>query len=93
MRTVVYRVHCVSRFRPSSSFCILPIDGMTPPASWKMMEAEMYGMTPSAKTVARERPPPSMSYRPKKPAAPELRMKSASACTFTPGAAMWAPTR
>ncbi len=29
---------------------------MTPPASWKMMEAEMYGMMPSAKTVARDRP-------------------------------------
>ncbi len=41
MKTVRYRVHWVSFFLPSSSFCILPTDGMMPPASWKMMEAEM----------------------------------------------------
>ena len=41
MNTVRYRVHCVIFFFPSSSFCILPIDGATPPASWKMIEAEM----------------------------------------------------
>jgi hypothetical protein len=41
MATVRYRVHCVIRFFPSSSFCILPIEGAMPPASWKMMEAEM----------------------------------------------------
>ena len=93
MNTVRYRVHCVSFFRPSSSFCILSIDGATPPASWKMIEAEMYGMMPSANTVARERPPPSASYRPKNPAAAEFWMKSASAVTFTPGAAMCAPIR
>ena len=61
MNTVMYRVHCVIFFRPSSSFCILPTEGMTPPASWKMIEAEMYGMMPRAKTVARDRPPPSVS--------------------------------
>ncbi len=50
-------------------------------------------MMPSAKTVARERPPPSASYNPKNPAAAEFWMKSASAVTLTPGAAMWAPIR
>ena len=79
MNTVRYRVHWVIFFLPSSSFCILPIDGTTPPASWKMIDAEMYGMMPSAKTVARERPPPRVSYSPKNPAAAEFWMKSASA--------------
>ena len=32
-----------------------------PPASWKMIEAEMYGMMPSANTVARDKPPPRVS--------------------------------
>ena len=41
MNTVRYRVHWVIFFFPSSSFCIFPIDGATPPASWKMIEAEM----------------------------------------------------
>jgi hypothetical protein len=41
MNTVRYRVHCVIFFLPSSSFCILPMDGAMPPASWKMIEAEM----------------------------------------------------
>ncbi len=50
-------------------------------------------MMPKAKTVARDNPPPSMSYNPKNPAAAEFRMKSARACTLTPGAAMCAPTR
>jgi hypothetical protein len=50
-------------------------------------------MMPSANTVARESPPPRASYSPKNPAAAEFRMKSASAVTFTPGAAMWAPIR
>ncbi len=93
MNTVMYRVHCVSVFRPSSSFCILPMVGTTPPTSWKMIEAEMYGMMPRAKTVARDSPPPSMSYSPKNPAAAEFRMKSERAWTLTPGAAMCAPIR
>ena len=50
-------------------------------------------MIPSAKIVARERPPPRASYSPKNPAAAEFRMKSASAVTLTPGEAMWAPIR
>ena len=33
--------------------------GKTAPASWKMIEAEMYGMIPSASTVARRSPPPT----------------------------------
>ena len=58
-----------------------------------MMDAEMYGMIPSASTVARDKPPPSVSYRPKNPAAAEFLMKSESAWTLTPGATMCAPTR
>ena len=61
MKIVMYRVHWVSFFRPSSSFCILLMVGMSPPPSWKMIDAEMYGMMPSANTVARDRPPPRAS--------------------------------
>jgi hypothetical protein len=32
---------------------------MTAPASWKRMLEEIYGMMPSAKSVARDRPPPT----------------------------------
>jgi len=46
-------------FRPSSSFCSLSTAGNTAPAICRKMEAEMYGMMPSANTVARDRPPPT----------------------------------
>ncbi len=45
----------------------------------------MYGMMPSAKTVARDSPPPRVSYRPKNPAAAEFWMKSARAWHVDPG--------
>src|SRR6266566_887159 len=51
-------------------------------------------MMPSANTVAREKPPPAnRSYRLNSVPCPWFRRKSASACTFTPGVAMWAPAR
>src|SRR5919197_533895 len=51
-------------------------------------------MMPSANTVAREKPPPAnRSYRLNSVPCPAFRRKSASAWTFTPGVAMWAPMR
>src|SRR5712692_3357183 len=51
-------------------------------------------MMPSAKTVARPKLPPAKgSYRLNRVPWPWLRRKSASAWTFTPGVAMWAPMR
>ena len=70
--------------------------GMTPPPSWKTIDAEMYGMMPSAKIVERERPPPSASYSENSVCVPvpaEFLMKSDSAVTSTAGAVMCAPTR
>src|SRR5690348_3410510 len=58
------------------------------------MLAEMYGMMPSANTVARPKlPPANKSYRLNSVPWPWFRRKSASACTLTPGVAMWAPMR
>src|SRR3990172_2893824 len=59
-----------------------------------MMDAEIYGMIPSASIVARDRPPPTnMSYTPKRVCAPWLRTKSLNTWTLTPGVAMCAPAR
>src|SRR5947207_842975 len=92
--TVRYRVHCVSFFRPSSSRCIFSTTGKTGAASWNTMLAEMYGMIPSANTVARPKlPPANRSYRLNSVPCPWFRRKSASACTLTPGVAMCAPMR
>ena len=52
-------MYWVSFFRPSSSFCILSTFGSTAPPICTKMLAEMYGMMPSANTVARDRPPPT----------------------------------
>src|SRR5947207_14429219 len=92
--TVRYRVHCVSFFLPSSSRCIFSTTGKTGAASWNTMLAEMYGMIPSANTVARPKlPPANRSYRLNSVPCPWFRRKSASACTLTPGVAMCAPMR
>src|SRR5438034_9874017 len=58
------------------------------------MLAEIYGMMPSANTVAREKPPPAnRSYRLNSVPCPAFRRKSARAWTLTPGVAMCAPMR
>src|ERR1041385_8434690 len=58
------------------------------------MLAEMYGMMPSANTVARPKlPPANRSYRLNSVPCPWFRRKSARAWTFTPGVAMCAPMR
>ena len=56
-----------------------------------MIDALMYGITPSAKIVTRDRlPPVNMSYRPN--IVPRIcRDSSASASGFTPGVGMWLP--
>ncbi len=58
-----------------------------------MMEAEMYGMMPSAKTVSRRRlPPEKRSTMPSRP--PCIWLKSAaSAVASMPGVGTWAPSR
>ena len=60
--TVAYRVHSWMRLRPvSPSFCIFSNDGTTVPSSWKMIEAEMNGITPKPNTVLCPRVPPENS--------------------------------
>ena len=67
--------------------------GTTAPSSWRMIEAEMYGMIPSANTVARENAPPTnMSYRPNIVFA-WLRNAPAKAAAFTPGVGRCSPSR
>ena len=64
--TVMYRVHCVIFRRPSSpSFWMRASGSYTTVSSWKMIEAVIYGMMPSAKIVIRRRfPPPNRSINP-----------------------------
>jgi hypothetical protein len=93
-RTVPYRVHCCTRFRPSSSLFIFSIVGITAPAICTKIDAEMYGMIPSAKTVARDSwPPTNMLYRPSNPPDPWFWKKSLIATTSTPGAVTTDPRR
>jgi hypothetical protein len=58
-----------------------------------MIEAEMYGMIPSAKMVTRARlPPENMSTRPNQ--LPRFcSKKSMSAWALMPGVGMWLPRR
>ena len=56
-----------------------------------MIDELMYGMTPSAKIVTRDRlPPENMSYRPNIVFA-ACSARIVSACGFTPGVGMWLP--
>ena len=58
-----------------------------------MIEAEMYGMIPSANTVALAKlPPTKRSYRPKSEFAWDENAET-SASLFTPGVGMWPPSR
>jgi hypothetical protein len=59
-------VYCVIFLRPSSpSFDMRSRYGHTTVSSWMMIEALMYGMTPSAKIVTRDKlPPVNMFARP-----------------------------
>ena len=58
-----------------------------------MIDAVMYGMMPSAKTVSRRRLPPlNRSTSPSEEPAWLLK-KASSACTLTPGVVMCAPSR
>ena len=60
--TAEYRVHSRIFFRPDSpSFCIYSSEGTTVPNSWKIIEAEMYGITPSPNTVLCPSDPPENS--------------------------------
>jgi len=82
------------RFRPSSSFCILSSVGITAAPICMKIEAEMYGMMPRAKTVDRERfPPTNRSYSPRSPP-PWFCWKNAIiAFTSTPGTVTCEPMR
>ena len=58
-RIVPYRVYWVIFFRPASpSFESRSSAGITTTSSCRMIEAEIYGMMPSAKTESRRRFPP-----------------------------------
>src|SRR5258706_5589995 len=58
-----------------------------------MIEAEMYGMIPSAKIVRRRRfPPENRSRKPRMPP-PCCRKNDSSAWKLIPGTGMWPPTR
>ena len=63
------RVHWFILRRPlSPSFCIFWKYGTIVPMSWMMIEAVMYGMTPSAKIAALPNAPPEKtSNRPRSP--------------------------
>ena len=68
---------------------------MTAPAICTKMLAEMYGMMPSANTVARDScAADEQVVQAEQPAAvPDCWKKSVSATTSTPGAVMCAPIR
>ena len=71
--TVAYRVYSLMRFRPlSPSFIMASSEGTTLPRSWKMIEAEMYGMIPRPKIVLMPiEVPPNIATVPKSlPAVP-----------------------
>ena len=86
-------MYCVIRRCPSSpSFWSAWSDGNTGVMTWRMIEAVMYGMIPSAKTPRRASPPPeNTDRRPKMP--PWFLSASDSASEFTPGAGMYDPNR
>ena len=91
---VPYRVYWVIFLRPiSPSFDSFSRYGQMTVRSWRMIDAEMYGMIPSAKIVRRRRfPPTKRSARPNK--LPPWREKNSSSATGSiPGVGRWAPTR
>ena len=47
----------------SPSFSSASSCGMTTPSSWKMIDAVMYGMIPSANTASRSSAPPANRLR------------------------------
>ena len=92
--TVPYRVYWVIFFRPASpSLASRSRVGITTVSSWRMIDAEMYGMMPSANTERRRRlPPENRSTIPSK--VPCTWSKNcARACPSMPGVGTWAPIR
>jgi hypothetical protein len=66
---------------------------MTTVRSWRMIEAEMYGMMPRANTVSRRRlPPEKRSTMPRRPLCIWLK-RAARAVASMPGVGTWAPSR
>ena len=92
--SVNQRVYLVMIRRPDSpSFLIASSCGTTTVSSCMMIDAEMYGMMPSANTVNRDSAPPeNMLNMPSTPPC-WLRNRSASASGLMPGTGMCAPTR
>jgi len=91
---VPYRVYWVIFFRPASpSLARRSRAGTTTVRSWRMIDAEMYGMMPRAKMVKLRRlPPEKRSTRPSSVFC-TLSKNLASAALSTPGVGTWAPTR
>ena len=69
------------------------MSGLTTCKSCMMMDAEMYGMTPSANTETLERPPPENISNRLKSVPCILSKKEARADAFTPGIGTWTPIR
>jgi hypothetical protein len=92
--SVNQRVYCVILRRPASpSFLMASSCGTTTVSSCMMIDAEMYGMIPSAKTVKRDSAPPENRLnRPSTP--PDCDLNSwASWSGSMPGTGTCAPIR
>ena len=94
MRTVSQRVIWFIFLRPlSPSIWSLRKYGTKTPSSWMTMDAEMYGITPSAKIEALPKAPPeNMSRRPTRPSLDESR-RPASMDASMPGSTTKQPKR
>jgi hypothetical protein len=87
-------VYCVILRRPASpSFLRASIDGMITVHSCMMIDAEMYGMIPSAKIEKRDSAPPENTFS--NPRMPPCcpRNSSSSTDALIPGTGMCVPTR
>ena len=92
--SVNHRVYCVILRRPDSpSFLIASSCGTTTVSSCMMIDAEMYGMIPSARTENRDSAPPENRLnRPNTP--PDCCLNSCVSCSGSmPGTGMCVPIR
>ena len=87
-------MYCVILRRPASpSFFSASSEGTTTVHSCMMIDAEMYGMIPSARIENRDSAPPEKTLnRPRMPPCCE-RKSSSSTLALIPGTGMWVPIR
>ncbi len=98
--TVARRVHSMIFWRPVGPSCCNCLSvGTTCPRSWKMIDAEMYGMTPSPKIVECPNAPPEntvTNWAARPAAVPSLTCcsKNFASCSWlTPGTGIQYPMR